>query len=694
MILAYSPRLSAPSQSNRYYGSDNVFYQSGYGMPNCTAYAWGRFYEISGSRPKLCTGNAGTWYSYTSDGYSRGRSPKLGAVIVWTRLGQAGHVAIVEQINSDGSIVTSNSAWGGTYFYTQTLYPPSYTWSSYYQFQGFIYNPAVSGSSVSTSVDNKLADFLKEVNSHVGEDGSWTWRTSGLSRGQPWCAAFVVACAKSVGILNKVIPLTYVAGDIARLGVRQNMGTFIKGPYLGHSATPQPGDCISFYSGSSKKSDDYLASHIGVVTEVKGDLVYSVEGNSTTWDNYTSKVGKHAYNRNSSIINGYYRPNWSAVGGSVTGLTTSGLTGSLYDMVNTREDATIREVGYVDSKNKPSIEISNTRLSVINYTTFLGSLFSVSDESNEYGDIDVDFSGIGNNNARIIGEYLVDKGLNAAMAVGFLANIYHESGYDTSAVNSDSGASGICQWLGGRKSAMIKQAGSNWRTNLTGQLDYLWSELTGSESNTLNSLKSNVTENTEAMAVAAADIVLRQFERPGNYSVNTPIRAKTAKNIWSKIVINNSSSTTGVNTGNAVADQVWNYLTNGRFSDVVAAGILGNMMRECAGDTFNLQWNIYGSYAGDTYYGLCQWNLRYAPSIRGASISKQLDYLMGTIEREFRTFGFNYASGFNYTKFKRLTSCSEAAAAFAACYERCGYENNYQQRRKNAQAAYDKYHKG
>ena len=39
---SFSPRLSAPSLSNKYYYSDlNAFYKYGYGMPNCTAYAYG-----------------------------------------------------------------------------------------------------------------------------------------------------------------------------------------------------------------------------------------------------------------------------------------------------------------------------------------------------------------------------------------------------------------------------------------------------------------------------------------------------------------------------------------------------------------------------------------------------------------------------------------------------------------------------
>lgn len=151
-MATFVQRTTAPDESNAYYYADNPFYQSGYGMPNCTAYAWGRFYELSGERPKLSTGNAENWYGY-SDGYSRGQTPKLGAVICW-RKGEvgngddgAGHVAIVEQINADGSIVTSESGWESSAFWWRTTRSNDGNWgaSSSYTFQGFIYNPVDFG---------------------------------------------------------------------------------------------------------------------------------------------------------------------------------------------------------------------------------------------------------------------------------------------------------------------------------------------------------------------------------------------------------------------------------------------------------------------------------------------------------------------------------------------------------------------
>ena len=154
----FTPRLSSSGISgSKYYYNDNPFYQSGYGMPNCTAYAWGRFYEILGTKPTLSLGNAEDWYAY-SDKYERGVTPRLGAVICWRRGNAgnnsdgAGHVAIVEVINSDGSIVTSESGWNSDFFWTTTRYNDG-NWgaSSAYTFQGFIYNPAVVDVNMPTN---------------------------------------------------------------------------------------------------------------------------------------------------------------------------------------------------------------------------------------------------------------------------------------------------------------------------------------------------------------------------------------------------------------------------------------------------------------------------------------------------------------------------------------------------------------
>lgn len=139
----FSPRLNETGiEGNPYWYENNPFYTAGFGLPNCTCYVWGRWWEITGSRPdKLPTGDANTFYERAqNNGLKVGDTPELGAILVtWYSIG--GHVAVVEEIHDDGTIVTSNSAWGGAFFYTQTLKPP-YVYPgapSEAYVQGFIY---------------------------------------------------------------------------------------------------------------------------------------------------------------------------------------------------------------------------------------------------------------------------------------------------------------------------------------------------------------------------------------------------------------------------------------------------------------------------------------------------------------------------------------------------------------------------
>ena len=85
------PRYETPSLSNKYYFSSlNVFYISNYGMPNCTAYAWGRAYEYYGTRPSLSYYNAGEWWydNINCGTYEFGSEPRVGAIAVWDRWDQ------------------------------------------------------------------------------------------------------------------------------------------------------------------------------------------------------------------------------------------------------------------------------------------------------------------------------------------------------------------------------------------------------------------------------------------------------------------------------------------------------------------------------------------------------------------------------------------------------------------------------
>lgn len=147
-----SVRTVCPAKNNKYYmngggGYNKCIRISGnWVLQNCVGYAYGRFMEMAGIKScKLSTSDAERWFLNTSDGYSRGKTPKVGAVICW-RKGSAtnrndgcGHVAIVEEVYSDGSILISQSGYSAKKFWTQKL-SKGYKINGYV-FQGFIYNP-------------------------------------------------------------------------------------------------------------------------------------------------------------------------------------------------------------------------------------------------------------------------------------------------------------------------------------------------------------------------------------------------------------------------------------------------------------------------------------------------------------------------------------------------------------------------
>lgn len=166
--MSFTPRLELPEKGNPYYNtkSNGGYSEAIVGKPtqdglnvlsNCVGYAYGRFNEIVGAgyMKYLAPVNAEQFIdfmNYKEKGVTSGTTPKLGAVAVWqagsTKSGSdgAGHVAIVEKIFSDGSILTSESGYNASKpFWTQRRTNSNGRWGqgSTYKFLGFIYNPAV-----------------------------------------------------------------------------------------------------------------------------------------------------------------------------------------------------------------------------------------------------------------------------------------------------------------------------------------------------------------------------------------------------------------------------------------------------------------------------------------------------------------------------------------------------------------------
>lgn len=138
-------------------------------LANCVGYASGRFNEIINiARGKEgCTYNklysdAENFIEHAQEaGLAVGNEPRVGAICclakgdIYSSSDGAGHVFIVEKVNEDGSIFTSESAYGGTAFYNSTRNNSNGRWGSgaAYWFRGFIYLP----DDVQKIVDEKPA---------------------------------------------------------------------------------------------------------------------------------------------------------------------------------------------------------------------------------------------------------------------------------------------------------------------------------------------------------------------------------------------------------------------------------------------------------------------------------------------------------------------------------------------------------
>lgn len=185
-MTAKETELKAPSESDRYYISTSkgglnraivINKVTGSVLPNCVGYAYGRFMEMAKIEScKLSTADAERWYGHISDGYERGTEPKVGAIICF-RKGSAsnakdghGHVAVVEKVNADGSVLCSMSNYGGKRWELKTYSKP-YNTSTGLIFQGYIYNPYLEEKGYNGVQMKSIDELAQEVLNGVWGNG-------------------------------------------------------------------------------------------------------------------------------------------------------------------------------------------------------------------------------------------------------------------------------------------------------------------------------------------------------------------------------------------------------------------------------------------------------------------------------------------------------------------------------------------
>lgn len=480
------------------------------------------------------------------------------------------------------------------------------------------FEKSITSSSISTSSnvvsesaptnsgsEAAVKKFINSIVLHSGQsnDGyDWVQRTTGY-KSSGWAAAMICAASIEAG-LSDIIPAdVFSYSSLASTVVEKLGGTYIAASKQGGTENPQVGDIFGIYTG--KNGTKYSVTTLGVVTEIQDMNIRTIEGDfeksilpqtrriaDIYWyvrPNW-SRISSVSSDSNSSLVSSNFSVESSTVSSTndvsnlsspVTAVNTSSTTYS-YDSISasrtelepvqgppqvdylrnqTRKDATLREVTYLTEQAKPSIKMTGTKLSAINYSGLLGKVYDVMGLENIQSPGTADNRSFNFNNTyfisnavdlqgvpQVIFEFLRNKGLSASKVVGFLANIQAESGFKTNAVNSSSGASGICQWKDSRKTNMIKYCGSDWKNNLSSQLDFMWFELQSTEQQTLTSLQSVIGEG-QSSAEQATEIICRTYERPDNVEVAVATRKKLAENLWDNLGSSYTSEVLSTETG-------------------------------------------------------------------------------------------------------------------------------------------------
>lgn len=111
---------------------------------------------------------------------------------------------------------------------------------------------------------------------------------------QPWCCTFVNWCfLNAFGDIGAKMTYGGSAACSAQADLYRRNNVF-------YTSRPEVGDQIFFYSNGG-------INHTGIVVEVNGSTIRTVEGN------YSDKVSLCTYVIGNSVIAGYGRPKWSLV---------------------------------------------------------------------------------------------------------------------------------------------------------------------------------------------------------------------------------------------------------------------------------------------------------------------------------------------------------------------------------------------
>lgn len=296
--MAFSVRTSKPAKGNKFYiTKENGGYSTCIaGKPtdvcnvlaNCVGYACGRFNEIIGSMkyPSLNCNAENFIERAKSMGLTVVSYPVLGGIMVWQKGSTlddsdgAGHVEIVERIDSANQIYTSASNYGGTAFYNSLRTNSNGRWGlgSSYSFRGCIVNPSIGD----VHYTEPAAPTKDEYKHSIGETVQFTtcYRSSTDAAA---CKNYIPAnkMMRDTGKITRRLKVNGISTYLLDDGLCWvNDGDITVSPDIkvGDKVTP-----TSRYSYEGVLLISDVLNHKYTVTEINGDRVVLGDGLNTAF---------------------------------------------------------------------------------------------------------------------------------------------------------------------------------------------------------------------------------------------------------------------------------------------------------------------------------------------------------------------------------------------------------------------------
>ena len=189
-----------------------------------------------------------------------------------------------------------------------------------------------------------------------------------------WCAYSVSAIMQDCGFIGKYIKqIEGGAGSIPR----KSDGKYGKWFKKSVNMPPQRGDLFFLRYNDYPREDKYFCDHVGIVEEVNGNIITTLEGNvdainGNKWAETSIFKRKYRklYDENNDVVYAFYRPNWKTE--VKTTNTSAKKDVEIYQLNSSKEVDYFVRVTASDGLNiRQGAGVKFNKLGVVPYSTVL-----------------------------------------------------------------------------------------------------------------------------------------------------------------------------------------------------------------------------------------------------------------------------------------------------------------------------------